>query len=96
MTLFEKTLPKKVIAAIDRYRASHGIRSRAKALEEMVLHLAPEENEHPLEVALRNAPKLPKGSVPKAILEQMQAAENEPRVSLEAMLKRRKLSRRAP
>jgi hypothetical protein len=47
--------------------------------------------EHPLEIALRNAPKLPKGSVSKETLAKIKQAETEPRISLrEAMLQRKK------
>jgi hypothetical protein len=45
---------------------------------------------HPLEVALKNAPKLPKGSVPKEILEKIKRVENEPRISLQETMKQRK------
>ncbi len=41
--MLEKALPKKVLQAVDRYRATRGIRSRAKALEQMVLEVAPED-----------------------------------------------------
>ncbi len=80
MTDLAHALPKNVLMAVDRYRALYGIRSRAKALERMVQAV-------PLEVTLRNAPKLPKGSVSPEILEQLKQAESEPRVSLQEVLR---------
>jgi hypothetical protein len=69
------------------------IRSRAKALERIVEAFVPE---HPLKVTLRNAEKLPKGSVSPEILEQfeesrrLQAEGLEAFVSLEEAMRRRK------
>ncbi len=54
--------------------------------------------EHPLEIALRNAPKLPKGSVSQKALEQfeesrrLQAAGLEKFSSLEEAMRQRKKS----
>ena len=93
MTLLEQALSKKALANLDRYRSRNGIRSRKKALEILLEESIPE---HPFEVALRNAPKLPKGSVPKEILDQLQQAETEPRISLAEAMRQRKLSKNAP
>ena len=93
MTLLEQVLSKKALATVDRYRSRHGIRSRKKALEMMLEESIPE---HPFEVALRNAPKLPKGSVPKEILEQLKQAEIEPRISLAQAMQQRKPNKNAP
>jgi trehalose-6-phosphate synthase len=93
MTDLARALPKNVLMAVDRYRALYGIRSRAKALERMVQTVAPE---HPLEVTLRNAEKLPKGSVSKEVIAQfeesrrLQEAGLEEFVSLEEAMSRRK------
>ena len=93
MTDLARALPKSVLAAVDRYRIARGIRSRARALEAMVLEVVPE---HPLEAKLRNAPKLPKGTVSKESLAQikeshrLQAAGLEEFVSLEELIKSRK------
>jgi hypothetical protein len=98
MTDLAKALPESVLRAVDRYRAQHGIRNRAKALELMVQEVVPE---HPLEVALRNAPKLPKGSVSKEAIEQfeesrrLQAAGLEEFVSLEEAMRSRKMNVRS-
>jgi trehalose-6-phosphate synthase len=92
MTDLARVLPKSVLVAVDRYRLLHGIRSRAKALERMVQTLIPE---HPLEATLRNAPKLPKGSVSPEILKQLKQAESEPRVSLQEAMRQRKLRQNA-
>ena len=92
MTDLARALPKNVLMAVDRYRALYGIRSRAKALERMVQAVAPER---PLEVTLRNAPKLPKGSVSPKILEQLKQSESEPRVSLQEAMRQRKLRQNA-
>lgn len=92
MTDLAKALPKNVLIAVDRYRAQHRIRSRAKALEAMVQEVVPE---HPLELALRQAPKLPKGSVSKEMLEQFRLAETEPRSSLAQVMQERKLQKNA-
>jgi trehalose-6-phosphate synthase len=87
MTDLARALPKSVLTAVDRYRALYGIRSRAKAVEAFV-------PEYPLEVTLRNAEKLPKGSVSPEILEQfeesrrLQAEGLEKFISLEEAMKR--------
>ncbi len=92
MTDLARALPKSVLTAVDRYRALYGIRSRAKALERMIETVVPE---HPLEVTLRNAEKLPKGSVSSEIIAQfeesrrLQAAGLEEFVSLEEAMRRR-------
>jgi hypothetical protein len=55
-------------------------------------------SEHPFKIALRNAPKLPKGSVSKEALEQfeesrqLQAAGLEEFISLEDAMRQRKKS----
>jgi hypothetical protein len=45
---------------------------------------------HPLKIALRNAPKLPKGSVSPETLEKIKQAETEPRISLREAMRQRK------
>jgi hypothetical protein len=96
MTMLEKAITKKTLQALDRYRTKRGIRSRTKALEQMALEVEPEQAEHPFEVLLRNAPKLPKGSVPAMVLEQIKNAESEPSITLEEWkLKRLKRVRSA-
>jgi trehalose-6-phosphate synthase len=92
MTDLARALPKNVLVAVDRYRALYGIRSRAKALERIVEAFVPE---HPLEVTLRNAEKLPKGSVSPEILEQLKQAQTEPRISLQEAMRQRKLRQNA-
>jgi trehalose-6-phosphate synthase len=96
MTMLEQALPKKVLEAVDRYRAQHGIRNRVKALEQMVLEVAPEIREHPLETALRKAPRASRGSVSQSVREQfeqsrqVQAADQESWMPLETVIKRRR------
>jgi hypothetical protein len=92
MTDLARALPESVLRAVDRYRAQHGIRNRAKALELMVQEVVPE---HPLEAALRNAPKLPKGSVSRETLEKIKQAETEPKIPLQEAMRLRKLRQNA-
>ena len=47
---------------------------------------------HPLEVALRSAPKLPKGSVSRETHAKIKRAETEPRISLQELMRQRKKS----
>jgi hypothetical protein len=46
-------------------------------------------SEHPLEVALKKAPKLLKGSVSQEILEKIKQAETEPRILLREVMQQR-------
>jgi hypothetical protein len=76
MTYLEKAVTSKTLARIDQFRKLHGIRTRKQALETLVLEAAIEQ-EHPLTIKLRNAPKASKGSVSKEIIAQIQRSRND-------------------
>ena len=52
MTMLEQALSKKAFAALERLRHQRGIRSRAKALEQVLLEAAPDEDEIDGEIVL--------------------------------------------
>ncbi len=70
MTYLEKAVNAETLARIDQFRKQRGIRTRKQALETLVLETVTEE--HPLSIKLKNAPKAPKGSVSKEIIDQIQ------------------------